>query len=79
MASAWDDSDHGGDSSGVDLTAVADISCGSCACVARRTDGTASAWGYSEWGGDASGVGLTYIADISCGGHVCVARMAIVN
>ena len=58
---------------GVDLTDVADISCGTYACVARKNDNTAYAWGHPDWGGNAPS--LTDVADISCGGRACVARM----
>ena len=61
-AVAWGSSDYGGDASAVDLTNVADISCGGPACVARKNDGSAVAWGSSDWGGDASAVDLTNIA-----------------
>jgi hypothetical protein len=57
----------------VDLSNLADISCGQYACVARKKDDTGLAWGSSTKGGDASGVDLTNIADISCGGQACVA------
>ena len=73
-AVAWGSSSAGGDASAVNLTNVADISCGGYACVARKNDGSAVAWGDSLYGGDASAVDLTNVADISCGGLACVAR-----
>merc|ERR1712166_416682 len=73
---AWGDSARGGDASSVDLTDLADISCGGHACVARKLDGTGLAWGRSGngWYRDASSVDLTDLADISCGRNACVAR-----
>ena len=58
----------------MDLTNVADISCGGRACLSRMNDGNAVAWGSSDYGRDASAVNLTNVADISCGVLACVAR-----
>jgi len=85
-AVAWGNSGGGGDASSVDLTNVADISCGG-ACVALKKDGTAEAWGGATNGGDITcglslstkcsplpdGVTLTDVANISCGVKVCFA------
>jgi len=73
----WGRDIMGGDASSIDLTNVADISCGKEACALRRTDGTASVWGNADGGGDASSIDLTNVADISCGGSACSARITI--
>jgi len=57
---------------GVNLINIIDISCGSRACVALRTDGIGVAWSDSDSGGDAAGVDLKDIIDINCSIFVCV-------
>merc|ERR1712174_169406 len=51
--------EHGGDSSGVDLTNVESAMCGGHACIAMNYDGTAQTWGDVQYGGDISTVDLT--------------------
>jgi hypothetical protein len=57
----------------VDMTNVAEASCGGHACVALKNDGTVVAWGDPRYGGDQSGVDLTNVATVSCGAYTCVA------
>jgi len=50
-AVAWGALRCGGDTGDTDLTNVVDISCGGCACAARKKDGTAVVWGDPKYGG----------------------------
>jgi hypothetical protein len=66
----------GGDSSGVDLTNVCSVDCGSGACGALKDDGTAVFWGYDYYGGDSTDIDLTSVSSISCGESSCMVRRA---
>lgn len=49
-AQTWGAGRYGGDSSGADLTDVAEVSCGGYACGAIKNDGTAEFWGSEKYG-----------------------------
>lgn len=101
-AAVWGDNDYGGDitceqsvrddcsplQNGVTLTDVADIVCGSYACVVLKNNGNAFAWGQAGKGGDITcnkadsthecsplpeGITLTNVTGISCTKTACVA------